>query len=565
MTEADFDALYDAMASTGIVHEPSPADPAWLAKSKREQEAARAGVEAEHELNGPTTGEKLASGAQGAVNALGLGLAPTAAGVARAAAPLALGAAAPFVIDQPISGIFARYRRGKEEQEAKNQEAIEQAPGAYGTGQLAVDLANAATGVAAPLRSAAVAAEDLLAGAPVRQAFTTGLAPVGNALRIVASKALQNAGSRANEARALTTMGATGGSINAPAVLREAERFPGGVDAYAEWLRQSGVSKGITTTSGIAKRAEALKETSGQAIGDMITRATKKGGVVDARQLIAELRTRATEATGGLKSTLSENATQADYLRRLADEIEKLAPNGSIALQDVKDVSIGVGKQAASAYKRIAVDKTVPGEGLALMDARRAYENAISRGIEPTGVSTKAEIDAAKRNYQGALISEEAANTSLGRAGKGGPISLVTATIGAKSAPLAAAYQAFKPLYASSRATALEAAQLLSKSIAPALSSVQVANIQRAIAAGNTPQMVSTAMGVPLAQVEAIAEHVAQSPVPFAAMTTMGQQQRPSPLTIRMAPQGVTAADEPMKTPPPADDQPAMRVRRRSP
>ena len=524
MTEADVDALYDAMAGVDIAHEQ---DPAWLAKSKRWQEAARASVEAEDELREPTVPQKVAAFATGAGESASLGLSPYLYGAMRAMDPFVRPGEKGFLVEKPIAGIPERFREGVEAQkEARESMSTGKIGASYGAGYLASDLANAALGVAPAAKSALVAAKSIAGGAPASSVLSTGIRPAVEGVKRGASALLKKAGERADEARVLTTM-------NNPGVLREAERFPGGVPALAEKLRETGVSRGITTTSGIARRAKALQESSGAVIGDMIARATKKGGVVDAKQLSAELRRAATEASSGLQTMLGDPKVQTAYLRDLADQLDALAPKGIVSLQDVKDLSVGTGRQAASAYKRIATDKDVPGQGLALMDARRAYENAIARGIGETGVADKAAIDAAKSDYQAALIAGEAAETSLGRSARGGPLGLVTATLGAQNPLAAVTYGALKPIYASGRATAMEAARELGQKIAPAITAEQAANVQRALAAGNDPAAVSAALGVPISEVEMLAQNVAVAPASVAslggALVKKGQQQRPQP------------------------------------
>lgn len=505
MTQADFDAMFEAAAAAGlvadVVHDPK------AAKLQRDQDTARLSVEAEEERREPSLGEKATAAATGVAESATAGLSPYSWGAMKALA------GGDYFTALPIGEIPKRFREGVAEQKESIDFATEgKRQAAFGAGHLAADVGTAVSGVAAPVKSAIGAGKAIAGGAPASSVLKTGMRPMIDRVRGALAEPLTAMGSQADEARVLTTMGATGASMNAPAILREAERFPGGVPALAEKLRSTGISKGLALTSGIAKRSEALQKSAGELIGDQIARATKKGGVVDAKALAARLRADASGATGGLQSMLGDPKTQAAYLNDLADQLDALAPTGVAKLQDVKDLSVGTGQQAASAYKRIATDKNVPGEGLALMDARRAYEDAIAKGIEKTGVATPEAVQAAKSDYQAALMAGEAAETSLGKAGKRGPFGLITAEIGQKSVPAAVAYHIARPAYASGRATALEAARSLGKAVAPALTSAQTATVQRALAAGNTPQMVAQAMQLPLDAIEAIAIGTAVKP-----------------------------------------------------
>lgn len=471
MTQADFDAMFEAASAAGIVggavHEP---DPDWLAKSKRGQEAARASVEAEDELREPSFGEKAASFASGAAESASMGAAPYAKGAAKAFGPLLLGGAAGLAVDDPIAGIPERFREGVESQrEGVEAMRVGKLGAAYGTGHLTADIASLLGGVAAPVKSAISAGKAIVGGAPASSVLSTGLAPVALRIRKALATPLKAAGERADELRVLTTMGATGGSINAPAVLREAERVPGGVPAVAEHLRRSGISQGITTTGGIAKRAGKLMESSGKQIGQMIDESAAAGGFVDTKALTTRLRAEAIQAeaeTGNVPELFATTQRHADELRRMADTIEKAAPGGVMPIDQVKRLSTGFGAEAEGAYAARAADRSVGGLGRALMDTRRQTEGAIGETIEGLGLD-KGAYQGAKRDYQVSRLASEAAETSLGRAGKKNLIGLTTATLAGTSPGLAGVYHALKPLASSARATWAESARALGNLLDP--------------------------------------------------------------------------------------------------
>lgn len=539
MTQADFDAMFAAAEAAGLVgdvqHQP---DPTWLAKSKRAQDAARASVEAEDELREPTIGEKSAAFAQGAAESLSMGAAPYAKGAAKAFLPLALGIAAPLAVDEPIAGIPKRFREGVESQrEAVEPMRIGKLGASYGTGHLAGDVAGLVSGAAAPVKSAIGAGKAIASGAPASSVLSTGLAPVALRIRKALATPLKAAGERADELRVLTTMGATGGSINAPAVLREAERVPGGVPAVAEHLRRTGISQGITTTGGIARRAEKLMESSGRQIGQMIDESAAAGGFVDTKDLATKLRAEALIAeaeTGNVPELFATTQRHADELRRMADTIERAAPGGVMPIEQVKRLSTGFGAEAEGAYAARAADRTVGGLGKALMDTRRQTEGAIGETIEGLGLD-KGAYQGAKRDYQVSRLASEAAETSLGRAGKQNPLGLTTATLANASPGLAGVYHALKPLASSARATWAESARALGALLDPG-------TVQALGPAGVALKKAALQGGPALKQ--AYDELVRTDDV-FAGMMNA------DPMQVRTSETGPTAADEPLMAPTP--------------
>ena len=294
--------------------------------------------------------------------------------------------------------------------------------------------------------------------------------------------------------------------------------MPGGIPAYAQWLRDTGVSRGITTPGGIAKKSATLLEESGARIGQMIDEASDAGGYVDVKALTTRMRAEAiqAEADAGMTATsegaLSEVAnTHAKKLREMADWFDKAAPGGVMPVGNAKNISNAISEEASSAYKRIAADKNVAGEGKALMDTRRLAEGEVGETIEGLGIGKDA-YKGAKKDFQGSLITNEAVEASLGRAGKNNLIGLTDAALASVNAPLAIARRVVKPFGSSVRATAAETARSLGKAVAPALTSAQTATVQRALAAGQAPQAIAQTMGLPLDAIEALAVGTAVRP-----------------------------------------------------
>ena len=508
MTQADFDAMFDAASAAGIVD--SPVHDPKAAKIQRDQDTARLSVEAEEERREPSFGEKATAAATGVAESATAGLSPYSWGAMKAAAPLALGAGAIFT-DEPITGIPKRFREGVEEQRGTVEHAQEGKRGAaFGAGHFAADVGTAVTGVAAPVKSAISAGKAIAGGAPAASVLKTGMRPLIDQMRGALAEPLTAAGARADELRALTPSAAVGGSINEPKILKEIQTFPGDAAGYAQWLRDRGVSSGINTSTGIEKRSANLLKSSGEAIGEQIARATSKGGTVDTNSLVQSLRDQADQIDnlGGVTDTDIMHATK---LRDFADRLAAKFTGGTAPIENIKRQSVQMGREAKTAAQSAAQGHPVKGTALATLDARRTQEEAILDALEGAGIDP-ADVKKAKLDFMGSRITNQNANAALGRAEKSGPLNLMEGIIATKSAPLAAVYKTTRPLWASTKATAAEAARSLGNAVAPALSSAQTATVQRALAAGNTPQMIANAMQLPLDAIEALAVGTAVRP-----------------------------------------------------
>lgn len=333
--------------------------------------------------------------------------------------------------------------------------------------------------------------------------------------RDVARRVLEKGGQRADELRVLTTMGATGGTINSPAVLKEVANVPGGVPALANTLRETGISRGITTTTGIAKRAGEVEARSGAAIGRYIDEATDAGGFVDISKLAARLRAAADDAVGGGKGVSEVAAKEARALRALADRFDDAFPGGVAPVRAAKDASIALADDAAGAYRARAADRTIEGRGRALMEGRRAAEAGVSDAIENLGLDAKG-YQQAKTQFQAARLAREAAETSLGRSDKNNLLSLADATLAAGGAPgvaAAAGRKAVAPFVASVRATAAEQARAMAERLGndPELAKrLGSATAELAAAAARGPAAMAAAharlMNVDKAYLEAVKE-----------------------------------------------------------
>lgn len=509
MTQADFDAMFDAASAAGIVD--SPVHDPKAAKLQRDQDTARLSVKAEEELREPSLGEKASAAAVGVAESATAGLSPYVYGAMKALAPFALGAGAIFT-NEPITGIPKRFREGVEEQRGTVEHAQEGKRGAaFGAGHLAADVGTAVSGVAAPVKSAITAGKAIAGGAPAASVLKTGMRPLIDQMRGALAEPLTAMGSGADRLRALTPTAAVGSSINEPKILKEIQTFPGDVKGYADWMRDRGISKGFFNTStGIEKRSANLLKSSGEAIGEQIARATSKGGTVDADALVQSLRDQADQVlvAGGVTD---ESIMHAAKLREFADRLAAKFTGGTAPIENIKQQSIEMGRASKTAAQSAALGHPVKGNALATLDARRTQEEAILDALEGAGIDP-ADVKKAKLDFMGSRITNQNANAALGRAEKSGPFNMMEGIIATKSAPLAAAYKATRPLWASTKAAGAETARSLGKAVTPALTSAQTATVQRALAAGQAPQTIAQSMSLPLDAIEALAVGTAVRP-----------------------------------------------------
>lgn len=465
----------------------------------------------------PAAESEKAGGAMDAVEAFGTGAAKfLTGGLTDAAAGVGAGAASGIEALTQGKGIggaaedaMSGYREGRGERRAYEEEQYQESPLAYGAGgavgsltsaplmagkSLATTAGKGAVGGAA--QGAALSEEDDLFGDFLNAMVGGGvgaLAPVAasgigagiNKGAGAVKGLLGKAGQNADELRVLTTAGATGGSIAKPKVLEEAARVPGGVSEMARVLRESGISKGVTTTSGIAKRAGAAMDSSGAKIGAMIDDATNAGGFVDTAKLAAGLRAEAANATKGMGGVSDVASQHARALERMAQKIEAAAPGGVAPVDQIKAMSVSLSDDAQQAYRAAATGRPVAGQGKALMDTRRITERGIDESMDNLGMSSQAYKDARRLN-QVSRIASESAETSLGRAGKNNLIGLTTATLAQTSPVLAALRGIAGPITASSRATAAEMAQRIASNpnVLKGLSPEAAQQLQAGAAAG---------------------------------------------------------------------------------
>lgn len=337
-------------------------------------------------------------------------------------------------------------------------------------------------------------------GAALGAVIGLGGAALGGAARAALTRkvgdALRDSARQADTLRALTFAGDTGGSINAPKILKEIKSVPGGVEEFARVQRATGLAPKATTTQGLLDRAQEVRDQAQQVITGIIDGVDAAGGKVSIQGFSAALRKAA--------SALDDRPEMSDLaaaLRSRASQYESKWPD--VSMRHAQELKNDLGNQvswiraegskipysekgAEIATKAITEEMDKAAEaafaGQALPAAIADQAAILTSKITPGKVSTEGVPDAlaayraARRVWHVANLGTKAAEGSVGRAGKraffslgdktlaqagagvggavaGGP----GAVVGAAALPLAA--KGLRPYEASLRATAAETAQ----------------------------------------------------------------------------------------------------------
>lgn len=129
---------------------------------------------------------------------------------------------------------------------------------------------------------------------------------------------------RADRLRVLTAMGATGGTVANPQVLRDAQRVPGGVPEVARVMRETGMAPMFGTTDDVAQAATSVAERSREGIRDVIEGVDDSGQRVSIGRFAARLEREADElARRPELEDVAEalRARAANYRARLPDDV----------------------------------------------------------------------------------------------------------------------------------------------------------------------------------------------------------------------------------------------------
>lgn len=327
-----------------------------------------------------------------------------------------------------------------------------------------------------------------------------GLGALGAAGRKVlaplTSTTLRDSAKKADELRALTFSGDTGGSIATPPLLKEIKRVPGGVPEFARVQRALGLAPKLGTTQGLLDKATVANDEANRIISGIISGVDDAGGKVDIKAFAKEL---VDEADAMAKRP--ELADVAEALRGRAARYLEAFPEGA-TMREAQTLKDDLGNRVnwvraaggelpnAQEGARLATRAMTSRMDEAATDAFRgkplpadiADDAAIlTAKLSPGGVSTAgipdagAAYQAARRASQVTRIGKEAAEESTGRASKRGFFSLGDkalaqagatvggaigggggATAGAFLAPLLS--KGARPYAASARATAAETA-----------------------------------------------------------------------------------------------------------
>ena len=224
-------------------------------------------------------------------------------------------------------------------------------------GQALDALQGGATGAALGSGGAALA-EGVGAGARALQGFLRSRAP-----------RMQQA---ADEARVLTAMGATGGSINKPGVLQDASRMRERIAGVAEWMRNRGMG-GPRSVVGIRERSGRIAEQSRDAIDDVIN-VHGASETVDPAEFARLLRE---EADGMARQPELNDVAAA--LRRRAEEYDAIA-GAPYSLAEAQQAVSRMGNQGGWARELPSTAQEASQASTRAM--RRLMDDAVDRAYQ---------------------------------------------------------------------------------------------------------------------------------------------------------------------------------------
>lgn len=278
--------------------------------------------------------------------------------------------------------------------------------------------------------------EDTLTGGAVG-GVTGGLVQgageaAGAGIRSLAARAprLQQ---RADEMRVLTAMGATGGTIARPRILKEAQRVPGGVSEIARVMREQGMAPRMGTTQGILDSASDVAERSHSAITDVLDSVEDVGTRIDINAFADDLEHQAQL----LRAESPELDGVAAAIDRRASIYRSRYPDG-VSMREAQRLVERLGERVN--WTNEANGQLLPNAQQGLAAATRAMrrqmdqaaETAFSGQAVPQGLGPyrdiigdpaagRGAVDAyrqARRVNQVSRIVEDAATESTQRAGK---------------------------------------------------------------------------------------------------------------------------------------------------
>lgn len=261
---------------------------------------------------------------------------------------------------------------------------------------------------------------------------------IGAGARALAARAprLQ---ARADEMRVLTGMGATGGTIARPRILREAQRVPGGVPEVARVMREQGMAPRFGSTGDVLEGAQSAAERSRSAITDIIEGVDDVGERIDIGAFADDL-----ESQAQAFRTRPELDGVASALERKAALYRSRFPDG-VSMRDAQTLVTDLGdrvnwvgestgqllpnaQQGAAAATRAlrrqmdaSAERAFSGQQVP-QDIAGPYRDIIGDGsrsrTDEAGASALQAYRDARRVNQVSRIVEESAEESVGRAGK---------------------------------------------------------------------------------------------------------------------------------------------------
>lgn len=308
---------------------------------------------------------------------------------------------------------------------------------------------------------------------------------------------LQDWGKGADRLRVLTAMGATGGSIARPRVIKEVEAVPGGVKEAARVMREHGMTSKIGKTASLLENADKANREANDVIGRIIEDVDDAGVPISAKGFADRLEA---EAAGLLRNPEKDALAQA--LRdRAAQYRQRFPDDAQMTMREAQDVVSSLGKTVnwTNAANGQVLPAAKEGAAMATRAMREQMDNAAEAAFAgkplPELVGTAKQVfpkgppqtaleayKQARRVSQVSNIVKDNAEESVARAAKRNVVSLsdgpameiAGAAAGAVLGPQAVAAgkvagflarHGIAPRSAAARATLAEMAQKLGVSL----------------------------------------------------------------------------------------------------
>lgn len=167
-----------------------------------------------------------------------------------------------------------------------------------------------------------------------------------------AANVAEKMGAKAADRRILTSVGGVGGGINAPKILLEADKVPGGREAVAQTMRETGISRGpFVTPAGIAKKAAQVGDEVQQIISDTIAASSANGKDVSGAAVAQGLIDKAGDIQRGAGGYQHLDPGRRAMVDSLVETATRYRGRGAMTMREAQDRIAGPGGLAERAYR----------------------------------------------------------------------------------------------------------------------------------------------------------------------------------------------------------------------